>query len=146
MSILIIVLIIAGFFPAFILLWVGVILLLSWLSGWNALGKHYREVTPFEGERLQMVSGRLRNGVNYRAVLTMGANSEGISLTVFFPFRIGHPPLFIPWSEISISKEKLFFMDAVGLRFSAEPTIKLILMPKVVDQLLNDAPAHLKRY
>jgi hypothetical protein len=34
------------------------------------------------------------------------SNKKGLGLSLLFPLRFGHPPLFIPWSDISIEKSR----------------------------------------
>ena len=53
---------------------------------------------------------------SYRNVLTIGANSNGLYLAPTLPvFPLFHPPMFIPWSEISLTSKKTFFFS--GVRF-----------------------------
>jgi hypothetical protein len=51
----------------------------------------------------------------YRNCLTVGANSEGLYLSTLAFFPLFHPPLFIPWTEVSVVSKKLFFV--AGVRF-----------------------------
>jgi hypothetical protein len=80
--------------------WAGVSYLLSMLGGWSRLAEYYRLESDFQGERWKFQSASMRLGVNYNNVLTIGVNSTGVLLEVLFLFRMGHPPLFIPWSDI----------------------------------------------
>ena len=48
-----------------------------------------------------MQSAAMRWLTHYNNVLTVGADSEGLFLVPFFLFRVGHPPLFVPWAEIT---------------------------------------------
>jgi hypothetical protein len=113
----------AQFFPFFILLWCVASFSLSLLGGWFSLAQHYRATQPFVGERWHMRSASLRF-VSYGSCLILGSNTQGLFLSVLFPFRIGHPPLFIPWSEVlSAEHYKIAFLfPMVRFRFKQEPS------------------------
>jgi hypothetical protein len=40
----------------------------------------------------------------------VGANTDGLYLSIFPIFFMGHPKLFIPWSETSIQMKRSFWM------------------------------------
>lgn len=109
-------------FPIFfIAMWVSISFLLAAMGGWNVLAKHYSARTSFLGELFWFCSGKLGGLVNYGSCLTLGSNSQGLHLSVLFPFRIGHPPLFIPWSDIVACSKKGWFFHTVDLEFSKSP-------------------------
>lgn len=60
---------------------------------------------------MHMRSGRMRLSARYSGVLTLGADAEGLYLGVIFLFRVGHPRLFIPWSDVRAEpvKKRLFW-------------------------------------
>ena len=75
-----------------------------------------------------MQSGKV-GVVNYRSCLTIRVAEDGLFLAVFPLFRAGHPPLFIPWSEFTMLRQKkiLFWRFAevsVGI-----PVIAKLLLP-----------------
>ena len=87
-------------FPVgFALIWSGVIFLLAWISGWRRLARTYRSATAPSG---QAIGGfwAMIGPVSYRGVLTIRAAPAGLFLSVMVLFRLGHPPLLIPWSVI----------------------------------------------
>ena len=55
----------------------------------------------------------MRGLAHYRNCLVIGANPAGLYLAVFLPFRVAHPPLFIPWNEVTQSKTRIFFINMV---------------------------------
>ncbi len=76
---------------------------------------------------------------NYGGCLTIVVNSEGIGLSILWPFRAGHPPLFIPWSEISIGQEKMLrLISLVRFDFTEVPRVALLITPKLMRKL-NEA-------
>ncbi len=93
-------LVIPAFFLVFPLMWAGVILLLSGLSGWQGLAQRYRSPTGAPAQCQSFVSGGL-GLVSYRNTLELSASPEHLYLGVFALFRVGHPWLAIPWSDVA---------------------------------------------
>jgi hypothetical protein len=86
--------------PAFLVgMWCVVLLLVSVLSGWSRLASHFPAREPAAGETLRMQSIKV-GWADYNGCLTIHRTSEGIRLAVWPMFRIGHPPIFIPWEAI----------------------------------------------
>ena len=127
------------FFPIFFLvLWIGICMLLSIISGWWSLSKDYRANFPFNGKKLRMKSATLRWGTSYSGCLTIGANREGLYLAIFPIFRINHPPLFIPWKDISTISGKYFvFFNIVKFIFRENSNAHLIVSQKLVDRIFE---------
>ncbi|WP_139920117.1 hypothetical protein [Hymenobacter sp. DG01] len=84
---------------------------ISWLlalNGWRQLAQHFRASTtpPENAATFRMLTASLRrtddisSKVDYRGVLTLCCSPAGLGLAVLFPFRIGHPPLLVPWSAV----------------------------------------------
>lgn len=127
-------------FPLFfVAIWSGVVLLLSWIGGWRALAGSYRATQPFTGEQFRMKVGWMR-GARYRGVLSLGADSTGLFLSIFPLFRMGHPALFIPWSEISFSKDRYGFFEGVRLRFSKAPSVSLLIPTDLAAKVFAKGP------
>jgi hypothetical protein len=91
------------------LAWILISFLLSLLSGWCRLAKHYRasasessqgnERNPSdEAEFAYLRTGRF-SAVTYHSCLNFRVTQRGVRIAVAFPLRLGHPPLFIPWEE-----------------------------------------------
>lgn len=72
------------------------------LSGWSRLAECYREERPFQGPKRRFQTLWLRWLTHYGNCATVGADGFGLHLSMFFLLRLGHPPLFIPWSEIEV--------------------------------------------
>lgn len=88
--------------------WCGVLLLLSHLGGWQRLAQCFpARDRPPSGRCLARQSGRV-GPVNYSGCLTIHTSAEGLRLAVWPLFRLGHPPLFIPWDEIHHARLKRF--------------------------------------
>jgi len=87
----------------FIALWGFVCYIIGQLSGWVLLSRRFRDSGafysyrwPFQSVRMRTLWGKYNNCANF------GADETGLYMAVFPLFRIGHAPLFIPWSEIHV--------------------------------------------
>lgn len=99
-------------FPfAFAGMWILVVSSLGWMSGWTGLAENYPGEPRYEGA-LVWASGKI-GGVGYNGVIRLGANDAGLHLAVLLLFRLGHPPICIPWRVVEISSEKQFFTEYV---------------------------------
>ncbi len=78
----------------------------------------------------------MRWGANYNNCLTIGADPSGLYLTLLFLFRIGHPPLFIPWSEISFrNRRTILFFEFVELSLGREEQIPFLIRTFLGNQI-----------
>jgi hypothetical protein len=133
----------AVFWPWFPLIfagfWIGIGFLLSWIGGWQALAGRYRATQSFTGERFWMKSAAM-GGVGYRNSVNLGADSSGLYLAVFPLFRAGHPPLFIPWSDISFSEERRWLLRGVRLQFREAPGVSLLIPTNLAKRIFANGP------
>ena len=127
------------FLIGFPLFWCGVIFLIALIGGWATLSRVYRFDGYFQGQQWSMQSARL-GWTNYNNVLTVGANWEGLYLSPLFLFRTGHPPLFIPWIDISVKKTASLF-TSIEFRFQQAPSVRLKLSQKLSQRLAEAAGA-----
>ena len=113
--------------------WCGISVLMSFLSGWWELSRNYRSTTIFDGTRFRFQSASMRLGTSYGNCVNLGVNQNGLYLSVLFLFRLGHPPLFIPWPDVSTTKKRfLFFFKQVELRFGKYPSIRFVISQRLI--------------
>jgi hypothetical protein len=77
----------------------------SLVGGWSELAQKYRSRKRLRGTLFSFATMRLTGGmisVSYRACVFVRLSSEGLSMAVFPLFRLGSPPLFIPWEALHI--------------------------------------------
>jgi hypothetical protein len=115
--------------------WIALSILTAKLSGWASLASHYRTDAPLDGSRFHFQSVGMRFGMNYGGCLTVGVNRKGLYLAVWFLFRIGHPPLIIPWCDITMTERKRFFIQQVVFRFDRCPSIPFIIYKRLADKI-----------
>jgi hypothetical protein len=114
------------FVVSFAALWSLVLLLISAIGGWSRLAGSYRATEPFTGQRWSWQSGGL-GWSRYRGVLTIGADPTGLYLDVMVLFRIAHPALLIPWSDITAEERTMFLLPVMALQFTQVPGVTLAL-------------------
>jgi hypothetical protein len=118
-------------FPLF---WSGVLLLIGHIGGWGRIASKYRARDAFEGRRWSFQSGQFGRS-NYGGCLTVGANQRGLRFSVFFPFRPGHPPIFVPWEDVSVTEGRWLFSSYADLSFRLAPGHKVRVSKRLGDRL-----------
>ncbi|MBT3338991.1 MAG: hypothetical protein HN855_09365 [Anaerolineae bacterium] len=118
----------------FLTFWSFVVWLIAVIGGWSRLAKHYQDFDNYYGRKLRGKSGRF-GGTSYSGVLIFGADFTGMYLAVNFFFRIGHPPLFIPWNDIQMEEHQRIFMSYTTLTFAQVPNVKLTVPSRVMAQV-----------
>ena len=119
--------------------WVAISVLLSHLGGWAALARQYGYSGEFVGERWKRQSGQMRYLMGYNNCLILGANREGLYISVAVPFLLGHPPLFIPWGEISVTREKVLWFKRAQLSLGRETPVPFQISERLADKLKASA-------
>jgi|SRR5260370_15507792 len=127
------------FLVFFVLFWTAISLIIAQIGGWGELSRCYRSGNPFDGRRWNFRSGRMRWNTGYNGCLTIGANAHGLFLAMLFLFRIGHPPLFVPWQDISVKKGKILWWKWTEFRFRQAPGVPLRIYGKLSDEIKSAA-------
>ena len=127
----------------FVLSWLGIVTLLSRVGGWARLARHYRTFESFGGEPIRFQFGYL-GFVRYKGALTFGAEAKGLYIAPLVLFRPGHPPLQVPWGQLSAEPSG---KDRVALTFKQAPGVVLKITRRLAERvlagrnLLPEAPA-----
>lgn len=123
--------ILVGFPIVFVPFWCFVCWLLSQMGGWGRIAERFPGTTPPDGPKFSLQSGHV-GMTNYRSVLTIRPMAEGLHLSIMAIFRVGHPPLFIPWHEIrNARRHKVLWAETIRFDVSA-PAIGRISLPAKV--------------
>ena len=123
------------FLIVFPLFWIAVVYLVSLLSGWGRLAQYYQTTSPFNGQTYSWQSGYF-NWARYNGVLVTGGDRDYLYLAVSILFRVGHPPLLIPWYDITTEEGNWYFMKMVVLQFNKVPNLKMRIPAKQAARLL----------
>lgn len=114
----------------------GILYLGSRLSGWRRLAERYPAREPYRGEWISQPDSEgepsglmvtLNHGQSEDAI-KLGADSQGLHMVMSAGFRLFHPPIFVPWSEVrSVRGQELPWMgkNLVRITFAACPDIPL---------------------
>jgi hypothetical protein len=127
------------FFVFFVSVWLLVGLFLAQMSGWAQLARYYRPETVFEGERRRFRSSKMRWLTHYHNCLTAGADTKGLHLAVLFLFRVGHPPLFVPWHDVMVRQGKKLFWPWTEFTFNQAPSVWVRFYGRLGDQICRAA-------
>jgi hypothetical protein len=127
------------YFPvALVLGWVGVSWLISWTGGWGRLARHYRHTTQVE-KTWHHVRIAYFGWAGYGNCLTAAATADGLFLAPYLPWRPGHPPLFVPWEDVTVRAVSGILWGYLEFRFVKEPLVTVALPTGLGRRLLADA-------
>lgn len=105
--------------------------LLCWImasvSGWSRLAADYRSARAVTGERALMRTARI-GPVNYPSVLSFCCTEDGLHLSIAFPLRFCHPPLFIPWNDFfQVTPDNKLFSNRIKAAIGRPEIARLVL-------------------
>jgi hypothetical protein len=132
--------IIVGFPFVFGLFWCGIVSMLSFGGGWHRVAKRFPRQRQPQGKRYGSGSGAF-GGVNYNGCLIVHASAEGLDIHVWPMFRIAHPPIFLPWTEINNPKPIGFFLSYIRFKAGSPSAGTITLQAKVFEQMPAEPPA-----
>ena len=118
-----------GLVTGFAALWCAICYLVSFFTGWFALARRFRKQSDPYGEIRSagpfFYTVYMRFWSHYSSVIRLTAASDALYLSVLTVFRIGHPPLRIPWDEIKLSWTKHFLFTYLMLTLGNEEKVPL---------------------
>jgi len=127
-------------FPVYFLaLWLFVAAIVSSIGGWTTLARRFRSKHAFTGARWSWQSGQMRWLTGYNHCLTVGGDPEGLYLAMMFLFRFRHPPLLIPWTEITVARRRFLFVQYYRFGLGHEFDIPLYLRAKLAEKVIGAA-------
>lgn len=120
-------------FAAFAAFWALILTIISRLGGWAALARHYRDNQPAVGRAFHMQSARF-GWMDYNGCLTIHVSDGGIRLALFPLFRIAHPTLLLPWSELQVEQVRDKWYGRDVLLAVGSPVLARVRLPlQVID-------------
>jgi hypothetical protein len=119
-------------------LWLAFCGVYAHLGGWRDLATLYRATDQAPGRRWRLESASLRWPVSYK-YLTVAADESGLHLSTLFYLRPGHPPLFIRWHELSVTRKKGLFSSSFDFRCRAVPEVRIVLEERLTAQVREAA-------
>lgn len=116
-------------------MWVLVLLTISRLSGWSRLAERYSTSAAPESCVMRMVRAQWGSIMITGNIYTMACNNDGLYLGVLFPFRLGHPPLLIPWHDIKAEKINSILTPRIQLQFGGGLSRPFEIYERTADKL-----------
>lgn len=119
------------FLPVFGAFWCLVVFMISRM-GWSRLAGAYAVTEVPATVNRQLLSYLRVGSVKYNNAVRAGITPQGVWLTTWRIFHIGHPPLFIPWSAFGPVQAETFLWattyatriecpgESVGFRFTSK--------------------------
>ncbi len=121
-------------FVIFIMLCCCLLWLRPFLSGWRKLAKKYQSSQQPYGKAFHWQSGYI-GLMAYNREINIRLTREGMFVSVVFLHSLGHPTLFIPWTEIHIGREEWYFWRyTVTIEIGHPPIVTMKLPKKIFDQ------------
>jgi hypothetical protein len=129
----------AGFAIFFATLWCSASFLMSAISGWFALSRRFRKQSEPYGETKTagpfFYTVYTRYWSHYGSAIRLTAAPDALYLSVLFLFRVGHPPLRIPWNEIALSRIRRFWRWYVVMKLGDEEQVPMRISERMARNL-----------
>lgn len=131
----------------FVAVWCVALSLISVMTGWHALSKRFKKQSEPYGDSKTagpfFYSVYMRFWGHYSSVIRMTAAGDALYISVMFPFRIGHPPLRVPWDEIRMRRTKFLWRRLVLLTLGDQEQIPMRISERMARNLgiLDRVPA-----
>ncbi|WP_309941639.1 hypothetical protein [Aureibacter tunicatorum] len=93
--------------------------------GWSDLVEKYKMNNRFTGKRVGIISASV-NASNYQNCLILKYNDDGLYLKTTIFFKLFHPPIFIPWTEVKSVREKKILFTRYNELIIGDPFIATI--------------------
>ncbi|WP_145173752.1 hypothetical protein [Rubripirellula lacrimiformis] len=98
------------------------------ISGWDRLARRYR-CDEFDADETGRFRSATLGAIQYHSVVTFGINDQGLRMAMPWIFRLGHPPLMIPWDQIHrVESENRLYSHRVKASLG-KPTIVRAALP-----------------
>lgn len=119
----------------FIAFFAFILLLLSFIGGWQWLSRVYRISQRPSAKAHFFCSGHV-GWVNYKGCLVFHVIEDGFFLSVIPICRIGHPPLFIPWHALHrVTEGRLIYLPGITYDIGNPRITTLTLSERLVERL-----------
>ena len=115
----------------FVGMWCAVSLVLSTIGGWRRSAQSFPARGEPSGKRFFMQGGKVGQ-VTYSGCLTVYSSPEGLYLSVWLPFRLGHPPLFIPWDSVRNATTRRFLWTESVVFDAGSPSVATLQLSKKI--------------
>lgn len=123
------------FLIAFTVLWILMCIAISLWGGWSQLTDRYRGTSSKAEAKWGFESASMRRMAAYPGCLKFSVGREGLGISILFLFRVGHPPLLIPWTDITAHELEAQVIKKVRLKFAKESNVPLTISLKLARRI-----------
>jgi len=123
----------------FLVFWLLLNFIVSRLTGWARIASHYRNAGGITCKVWRFQTIATRWGMGYKGGTNVGADSRGLYISFGFLFRFGHPPLFVPWGDITITEKQISRSRMLELRFRKTEDLPVRIYADLGDRLAEAA-------
>ena len=120
-------------------MWCSVCFLISLFSGWFTLSGRFKKQSEPYGETRSagpfFYTVYMRYWGHYSSIIRMTSAEDALYLSILFLFRIGHPPLCIPWKEIQMRRTKFLWFRFVILTLGEQERIPMRISERMARKL-----------
>ena len=135
------------FWPVFPLFLAGLIclvsLILSTVDGWRRLAASYPDDIAVDGVTFRWQSAQF-GSANYSGCLSVSVDHARLRLAVALPFRVGHPPISIPWSDVRVELGRYWFREIGTARFARDPDVVVRSPRRLVERIAEASQGQLR--
>ena len=128
-------------FAGVAILWAGIGVVVSLVSGWRSLAERYRTEREFPEHKRRMQSAQMRVGANYNNILTLASDAEGLYMGLTINMFPGHPRLFIPWADVVTEEPRRYLFLMVRMFRLGPSGIPLRVRESLAEFLLEGKAA-----
>ena len=111
----------------------------SILTGWFKLSNRFSAEQepsgPVQTAGPFFYSVYMRCWSHYSCIVCLTTAEDALYLSVVFPFRIGHPPLRIPWNEVQVGRTRFCWRPFVALVLGNQERIPLRISERMAGKL-----------
>ena len=126
------------FVSLFVAIWCAACLSLAKFGGWSALARRFPASCAPQGKTLRHCAAKI-GSATYSGILMATPTDYGLHLSVLAPWRLGHPRICIPWTEMKNPKErKILWSHWVEVTVSTPKIVTVRLPEKLVEGHLQN--------
>jgi hypothetical protein len=116
---------VVGLIVAWLAVWAAILPFAAWFGGWRRLAEEFAAEPGTRG-RIVLGTATMRYGAHYGGVILLDCRTVGLLLSVRRFFRLAHPPLLIPWAQVTAEPTKvLWIFPATRLELGRDAQIPL---------------------
>jgi hypothetical protein len=131
----------------FLALWVAIFQAMARIGGWRELAAAYPPLGITGaglGEPFRMRSLQLRRATNYNHCVTLTAGPAALRLSLPRVFAWGHPPIEVPWAEISVEASRGYLFPVVILHCARTPAAPVRMRRGLAEALARASGGQLR--